>query len=107
MDKEPLSNMGLICKNCSPEPGRYKGQNPETFIGNYVKLKFPTRDEKSNELLWVLVCKLGTQGTQLEGVLVNDPVLDVGFVCLDGVGFDVREIVLVKGDLYTHKHNHR
>lgn len=44
------------------------------------------------EYMWVLVEKLGTQGTELEGTLDNDPVYDVGYECGDYIGSDVSEI---------------
>jgi hypothetical protein len=87
--ESPL-NIGLVCPTHAPKPGKYTGQDPTSFLKKFVKLGFPS--PQGVEHMWVRVERLGTQGTELEGVLDNDPVYDVGFVCGDDIGFDVAEI---------------
>ena len=91
---EPLSNVGAVCDDHVSKPGKYAGQDPNNFLNKFVKLGFPS-SQGTKEHMWVRVSGLGTQGTDLEGVLDNDPILDVGFSCGDGVGFDVSEIETV------------
>lgn len=50
------------------------------------------KPQYKTEHMWVRVESLGTHGTELEGVLDNDPVFDIGYEYGDGVGFDVSEI---------------
>jgi hypothetical protein len=92
-DQEPTSNIGLVCPEHAPKPGKYTGQDPSSFLNKFVKLGFIAKSPQyKTEHMWVRVERLGTHGTQLEGVLNNDPVMDVGYDCGDGVGFDVDEI---------------
>ena len=93
MDKEPPYNHDFVCIDHEPKPGGFIGQDPSTFIGKCVKLGFPAKDDRK-EHMWVKVERLG-KDTELEGVLDNDPQLDVGYACGDGVGFDVNEIEAV------------
>lgn len=98
MARESVHNIGLACPEHGPRPGQFTGQDPKTFIGKLVKLGFPTDDQQYRiEHMWVKVDSLGTHGTELEGVLDNDPVFEVGYDCGDGVGFDVSEIEQVMG----------
>lgn len=94
MPREPLANIGHVCPKHSPKAGKFKGQDPKSFIGKFVKLGFPS-DRGVLEHMWVKVDKLGENGDELEGTLDNDPVYEVGFVCGDGVGFNVDEIEAV------------
>ncbi len=89
--KEPLCNIRVLHKDCAPEPGKYVGKKPEEFLNKFVKLKFPS--PQGPEYMWVIVNAIGTQGTDLEGTLDNDPIYDVGFECGDYIGFDISEIV--------------
>lgn len=91
MPQEPISNIGFVCPDHEPKPGRYKGHDPKDFIGLAVKLGFPHSGGKAKEHMWVIVTGLGKE-TQLEGILDNDPVLVEDYDCGDGVGFDVEEI---------------
>jgi hypothetical protein len=97
MPKEPLENIGIVCKEHEPKPGKFIGKDPSSFIGKFVKLGFITKNPRyKTEHMWVKVESLGTHGTELEGVLDSDPVFDVGYECGDGVGFDVSEIEQVE-----------
>lgn len=82
-------NIGVVCSRHAPRPGRYKDVDPRTLIGKYAKLGFPSECGRI-EHMWVLVEEM--DGGKLYGTLNNDPVLDVGFVCGDPVGFTVDEI---------------
>lgn len=95
-EPEPIHNIGWVCREHAPKPGKYSGQDPNNFMHKFVKLGFPS--PQGVEHMWVYVERLGTQGTDLEGVLSNDPVYDVGYACEDGVGFDVSEIEAVQGE---------
>lgn len=90
-NSEPLSNIGLVCRSHVPKPGKYSDINPSYFLNKIAKLGFPS--PQGTEYMWVLVKRLGNHGTDLEGVLDNNPVYDVGYDYGDGVGFDVSEIV--------------
>jgi hypothetical protein len=90
---EDPRNIGMVCERHAPQPGRYTGTDPKTFIGKHVKLGFPSKSGRI-EHMWVLVESV--EGDELRGALANDPVLDVGFVCGDGVGFVVDEIEAVE-----------
>jgi uncharacterized protein DUF2314 len=92
---EDPRNIGAVCDRHAPKAGRYKDADPKTFIGKYVKLGFPSKSGRI-EHMWVRVESI--EGAELHGVLDNDPVLDVGFVCGDGVGFTVDEIEAVNGE---------
>lgn len=87
---ESPRNVGLVCPEHSPKPGKFKGQDPTIFLGKYVKLGFTTK-QGPIEHMWVKVERLGDQ-TQLEGVLNNDPVYDTEYKCGEEIGFDVEEI---------------
>lgn len=94
MDKnkpESLSNIVRVCRIHAPKMGRYIGRDPSSFLNKFVKIGFPS-SQGVTEHMWVLVEKLGTQGTELEGTLDNDPVYDVGYKSGDYVGLDVAEI---------------
>ncbi len=91
MPREPLHNLRVLHKDCTPKPGKYSGSKPEEFLNKLVKLLFPS--PQGAEYMWVIVDKIGTQGTELEGTLDNDPVYDVGYEYGDYLGFDVSEIV--------------
>jgi len=91
---EPISNIGHVCPVHAPKPGRFAGQDPQTFLGKVVKLGFKTTDGKTTEHMWVKVDKVNENG-ELEGVLDNDPVYDVGYVCGDALAFQVEEIEAV------------
>lgn len=87
---EPQSNIGLVCDKHAPKPNKYSGTDPKNFLHKSVKLGFPS--PQGIEHMRVLVQKIGTSGTDLEGTLDNDPVYDVGYDCGDYIGFDVSEI---------------
>lgn len=86
---EDRRNIGVVCGCHVPKAGAYKGVDPKTFIGKYVKLGFPSKCGRV-EHMWVHVEEM--DGGKLYGTLNNDPVLDVGFVDGDPVGFTVDEI---------------
>lgn len=86
-------NIGVVCDRHAPKPGRYKDVDPQTLIGKFVKLGFPSKCGRI-EHMWILV--EAVNGDELQGTLNNDPVLDVGFVCDDGDGFTTDEIEAVQ-----------
>lgn len=91
---DPTWNIGYVCEEHAPKPGKFTGQDPNLFVGKLVKLGFPYthKDGKeAKEHMWVKVLKLGNQ-TQLEGVLDNHPLRVTDYAYRDGVGFDVEEI---------------
>ena len=93
--KKPESpeNIGLVCPNCAPKPNAiYLALPPKWFLGKYVKLGFPTEDEKK-EHCWVLVDGLTDKNNQeLVGVLDNDPILATEWHCGDRLVFRRDEI---------------
>lgn len=95
---ESLNNIGYVCPNHAPKSGKYVGQDPKTFIGKYVKLAFDDRNGKMKEHMWVKVVGFhDEQKGELRGVLDNDPVFEVGYVCGDELAFEVHEIEDVDG----------
>lgn len=89
-------NVATVCPNHAQKPGKYVGQDPASFIGEFVKLGFPAKwptGEPSTEHMWVRVTKLLPSG-ELQGDLNQDPVLfyDEPLKCGDEVAFTVDEI---------------
>lgn len=72
--REPLSNIGMYCKDHSPkvEP-RWASYKPSFFIGKFVKRAFTADKTKGVELehMWLRVT--GVDMGVLVGVLNNDP----------------------------------
>lgn len=98
MPHEPLSNIGPVCDQHAPKPGKFIGQAPASFFGKFVKLGFPAKDPKSGravaEHMWVRVEGYGDK-QDLRGKLDNDPILECEYQCGDLVAFDVAEIEAV------------
>lgn len=91
MGRESPSNVGLVCPAHAPTAGKYVGQSPSNFIGNFVKVAFKCRTTERLEHLWVVVTEVeGADG--LRGKVNNDPVLDVGVKDGDEVVFTVAQI---------------
>lgn len=96
---EPLSNVFLV-NNRENRAGKYAGQDPETFVGKWVKLAFPVKHPASGNLgteyMWVSVQTTSTEDLrskcQLIGVLDNDPMYECPLKCGDLVAFNVEEI---------------
>lgn len=95
--KEPLSNIGMVCDEHAPKPGKYLGQDPKTFLGKICKLGFPgihpISGRESLEHMWVSVDRITEKG-ELQGRLKNDPIFlfDPPLEHGDGIGFTVDEI---------------
>lgn len=98
---EPIFNVGLVCKDHAPKPGKFKDNKPADFVGKIVKLGFPATNPLSQketlEHMWVRVDSLVQPGTydsgeELVGTLDNDPILDCEYACGDEVAFKVEEI---------------
>lgn len=82
--REPDSNIGRICNQCAPRPGRYAKTEPAEFLGKLVKVAFPTHDSRwIHENMWVLIDEIS--GSELGGVLNNDPHCVAGLKCGDRV----------------------
>jgi len=91
---EPLFNVGMVCKDHAPQPGKFAGMNPETFLGKFVKLGFdainPRSGKETKEHMWVKVTHMADGF--LAGTLENDPILICEYQNGDGVLFQVEEI---------------
>jgi len=98
-NSESPRNFGHVCSEHAPKPGKFAGQDPKTFLGKFVKLGFKTKDGTNTEHMWVKVDKVNkiNKSGELEGVLDNDPVLDVGYAHGDALAFEVSEIEAVDG----------
>jgi uncharacterized protein YegJ (DUF2314 family) len=103
---EPLFNVGMVCKDHAPKPGRFAGMKPHTFVGKLVKLGFPATNPQTNkettEHMWVKVTQqlevgIYSTGEELVGTLENDPFLICEYENGDEVAFKVEEIE----DVYT------
>jgi len=79
MEPEPLSNMGLICPECSDERHKEwqeRNKNTLVLLGDYCKIKFTDGDK--NEHMFVRIFKATHGGRQdmqqqFTGWLYNDP----------------------------------
>lgn len=97
--KEPVFNVGLVCKDHAPKPGKFAASDPTKLIGEMVKLGFPAKNPHTGvdtlEHMWVRVTGLlpkGMDGVELVGTLNNDPVLICEYQDGDRVAFGVEEI---------------
>ncbi len=88
--KEPAHNIGFVCKDHQPKPGKYSSHDPKTFLGKYVKLGFPARNSGVVEHMWVKVEEVTDK--ELIGTLDNDPIKDVGYLHGDALAFELHEI---------------
>jgi len=95
--REHASNIAAVCEPCAKArlaPGQFKGKDPSSFLGQFVKLGFeatnPKTGEPTTEHMWVLVDGLHELG--LQGTLNNDPVLICEYRNGDAVAFSVEEI---------------
>lgn len=105
MAREPFTNVGLVCDKHASKPGGFKGQEPENFLGKYVKLGFPAINpitrKSSTEHMWVEVICVDKKdrrlknGEQMVGKVSNNPVFDCEYSCGDEVAFSVDEIEAV------------
>lgn len=93
-DQEPISNIGVVCENHAPKPGKFTHIPDPYFIGLHVKLGFGSK-QGPVEHMWVKVEQYNRDTGELEGTLANDPVLDVGYQCGDWLAFEVDEIEAV------------
>jgi hypothetical protein len=85
MIHEPRSNVTFLSDLESARPSALLAHlDPALLVGHYVKRAFAARRTQRLEHMWVLVERV-LQGGILEGVLDNDPVLDVGLACGDSV----------------------
>lgn len=100
-EREPLSNLGLVCKEHAPKAGRFKDSDPSKLLGEMVKLGFPATHpitgKETIEHMWVevhTVIQPGTYqtGEELIGTLNNDPVLNCEYEIGDEVAFKLEEI---------------
>jgi uncharacterized protein YegJ (DUF2314 family) len=100
-EREPLFNVGMVCKDHAPKPGRFKDSDPSKLLGEMVKLGFPAKHpltgKETKEHMWVKVHTVIQPGTyqtgeELVGTLNNDPVLDTEYQNGDDVAFKVDEI---------------
>jgi uncharacterized protein YegJ (DUF2314 family) len=93
-EREPLFNVGMVCKDHAPKPGRFKDSDPSKLVGEMVKLGFPATHphtgKETIEHMWVNVHKV--EGQELIGTLNNDPILDCEYQIGDDVAFKVEEI---------------
>ncbi len=102
-----MDNVATVCPKHSPKPGGFVGQDPKSFIGEFVKLGFPAKwpdGKPSVEHMWVKVEELLPTG-ELQGSLNQDPVLlyDEPLTCGDKVAFTVDEIEDVWRDGTVYK----
>lgn len=91
---ESASNIIMTCPEHSARPDpRLHGYDPFYYVSKYVKRAFKARDG-GTEHMWVKIIAVvaDEQGTDLLGVVNNDPVLDVGVQCGDTVRMQVTEI---------------
>jgi uncharacterized protein YegJ (DUF2314 family) len=93
-DHEPLSNIGMVCPDHAPRPGKFTGQAPRSFVGKFVKLAFKGKNPRTGdaglEHMWVQV-KYAI-GDKLKGKLANEPVSIMSYKHGDTVDFSVSEI---------------
>lgn len=106
---EPLFNVGMVCKDHAPKPGKYAGTEPRAFLGKLVKLGFPATNPQTmtetTEHMWVKVSEVLEPGTydsgeELVGTLENDPFLICEYENGDEVAFKVEEIedIIAEGE---------
>jgi hypothetical protein len=102
---EPLFNVGMVCKDHAPKPGKFAGSEPSIFVGKLIKLGFPAINPRTlnetTEHMWVKVNRLCTEGEeQLVGTLENDPFLICEYENGDEVAFKVEEIedIIAEGE---------
>ncbi len=93
MVRESGSNIGLVCPEHAPQPGKYAGRDPKDFMGNYVKVALQERGTDRKERLWVVID--GIEDGKLTGLINNDPVLDIGYKCDDRITISVGDIIEV------------
>jgi len=74
---EPLSNVGSVCSEHAPKPGKYAGQEAKQFVGKIVKMGFkafhPYTGRQTIEHMWVKVTRVDQNS--LVGKLDNEPIL--------------------------------
>lgn len=95
-----MFNVGMVCKEHAPKPGRFADSDPDKFIGEMVKLGFPVKHPRTGvdtlEHMWVKVTgrveKNMDADEQLYGTLENDPVLECEYQNGDEIAFNVDEI---------------
>jgi len=94
-NKEPLSNIQMLCPKHSPKSIGYDG-DPAALIGRHIKLKFDTGPAPDDipadrwplkESMWVKVKSV--DGDTLVGILDNEP------MCVD---MEVGEVVKFAAD---------
>lgn len=87
-------NVGMVCESCAPKPGKFTGQDPNSFMGKLVKLAFkafnPRTQSQTKEHMWVRP-QMIEEGI-ITGILLNYPVLETEFNYGDAVSFRVSEI---------------
>lgn len=85
--REPSTNVGYTCPDHTPRPQRALAERaPASYVGHHVKRAFPGRARHRGrwEHMWVLVQRV-TEDGDLEGLLDNDPVYNVGYSAGDTV----------------------
>lgn len=89
---EDIKNIAIICSECAPKPqNKYSTMNVQSFIGEYVKKSFKSKDSDETEHLWIKVTKVIDNET-LEGIINNDVILNIGFKFGDTVSVKLKEI---------------
>lgn len=96
--KEPISNIGFVCSEHAPKPGKYTAYDPSKIVGSFCKLGFPCKKPDGSDLIehmWVEVTEI--LGESLKGRLDNDPIGVYegdfkGLSCGDNVEFTLEEV---------------
>ncbi len=91
-DSMTKSNVGLMCKDCASKPNPKLAKLGEKhFINKYVKLGFETGNSTyPKEHMWVKVKHV--KGTQMFGILDNDPMVITTIKCGALIEFTSDEI---------------
>lgn len=95
---EPASNIGFVCNDHAPKPGKFADADPTKLIGSYCKLGFQCKRPDGSPLvehMWVVVREV--DGGSLKGQLDNDPIGVYegdfeGLACGDTIEFKLEEI---------------
>jgi hypothetical protein len=94
--RESISNVGFVCQHNAPKAGKYAADDPQTFVGKFVKMAFkahnPVTGKPTVEHMWVKVTR--TSQGKLLGKLDNDPVFvtDPYVQCGDSVSLTTDQI---------------
>lgn len=98
MTRENPNNIGFVCDAHASKPDPELAKLPsEFFLKKHVKLGFKGKDPKGIERIehmWVRVDYIDNDG-DLVGILDNDPILEMEYVCGCLVAFKKDEIEAV------------